>query len=244
MRRHGLCMAGGSSPHTRGARSVTGLTRGSLRIIPAYAGSTAAAGVPSATAWDHPRIRGEHGGVAAVMSGSEGIIPAYAGSTGMLLRPAVTTADHPRIRGEHPIVCSIALKTFGSSPHTRGAPVVVAAPGRFVGIIPAYAGSTATAPTPARPRRHHPRIRGEHGPRREAPEMPEGSSPHTRGARHGSSTPGGGSLDHPRIRGEHATVLLTLVSSSGSSPHTRGAPCRTTSASTWTGIIPAYAGST
>ena len=31
---------GGSSPHTRGARAITPIEQGPLRIIPAYAGST------------------------------------------------------------------------------------------------------------------------------------------------------------------------------------------------------------
>ena len=34
-------LAAGSSPHTRGARRLVGGLRGSQRIIPAYAGSTA-----------------------------------------------------------------------------------------------------------------------------------------------------------------------------------------------------------
>ena len=51
---------GGSSPHTRGARSPYSSTCGPPRIIPAYAGSTSGSGsLPDAPS-DHPRIRGEH----------------------------------------------------------------------------------------------------------------------------------------------------------------------------------------
>ena len=50
----------GSSPHTRGAPSAGGREHAPIRIIPAYAGSTAW----RAGSWrrrpDHPRIRGEH----------------------------------------------------------------------------------------------------------------------------------------------------------------------------------------
>ena len=50
----------GSSPHTRGAHVRTrGMTHDS-RIIPAYAGSTAAADWGLDWRTDHPRIRGEH----------------------------------------------------------------------------------------------------------------------------------------------------------------------------------------
>ena len=52
--------ARGSSPHTRGARSMlfsSGLGSG---IIPAYAGSTPAVDTHGSRSRDHPRIRGEH----------------------------------------------------------------------------------------------------------------------------------------------------------------------------------------
>ena len=73
--------AAGSSPHTRGALSLPRVSRLSLRIIPAYAGSTARSSVHWASASDHPRIRGEHRlGESRVLNPC-GIIPAYAGST-------------------------------------------------------------------------------------------------------------------------------------------------------------------
>ena len=50
----------GSSPHTRGAPSATHINSQSLRIIPAYAGSTKTWDDDVSTSWDHPRIRGEH----------------------------------------------------------------------------------------------------------------------------------------------------------------------------------------
>ena len=50
----------GSSPHTRGALVSLSAERWSVRIIPAYAGSTAVARPASGSTADHPRIRGEH----------------------------------------------------------------------------------------------------------------------------------------------------------------------------------------
>ena len=114
----------GSSPHTRGARTPTRRPPTSRR--------------------DHPRIRGEHLKLQAVVEHNNGIIPAYAGSTFDSLscistlegssphtrgarRPLVLrhhgVGDHPRIRGEHEEPRDLL--------HA------------LVGIIPAYAGSTA-----------------------------------------------------------------------------------------------------
>ena len=50
----------------------------------------------------------------------------------------------------------------GSSPHTRGALRLYLKLDVRVGIIPAYAGSTAHALVSALRRWDHPRIRGEH----------------------------------------------------------------------------------
>ena len=180
----------GSSPHTRGALARP------MRSWQKYR--------------DHPRIRGEHLLTLERHGIIVGIIPAYAGSTlactgleCMRLGSSPHTrgarrdggsseapmGDHPRIRGEHyhvqvmrrdchGIIPAYAgstdafsmaeLTSTGSSPHTRGAPM----PG--IG--------------PAKARRDHPRIRGEHteGYGRWW-RLCEGSSPHTRGAR----TPGG-----------------------------------------------------
>ena len=114
-------MLSGSSPHTRGARSTGSSRRCRRRIIPAYAGSTVPVSVTPVSRWDHPRIRGEHGGVdyrsaeawgssphtrgaqpaGAVAVAELGIIPAYAGSTFLPHPRRPRCEDHPRIRGEH-----------------------------------------------------------------------------------------------------------------------------------------------
>ena len=173
---------GGSSPHTRGAHCCRWQSATALRIIPAYAGSTDAGVEMLGGAQDHPRIRGEHGvfsgrarrragssphtrgarGRARVYPISSRIIPAYAGSTGDDPPQKWAGGDHPRIRGEHDTPLTNVTPFTGSSPHTRGAPVIVAAPGGFIGIIPAYAGSTRPSPATTGAGPDHPRIRGEH----------------------------------------------------------------------------------
>ena len=59
-RHHDRVPAAGSSPHTRGAPGNSPHRRPYVRIIPAYAGSTARAANRSRSTKDHPRIRGEH----------------------------------------------------------------------------------------------------------------------------------------------------------------------------------------
>ena len=71
----------------------------------------------------------------------------------------------------------------GSSPHTRGALDVEGLAALFNGIIPAYAGSTASTSSGAASRKDHPRIRGEHRGMCPTSLSRRGSSPHTRGAR-------------------------------------------------------------
>ena len=172
------------------------------------------------------------------------IIPAYAGSTPGSGPSTAAWTDHPRIRGEHVGRFLRVGVDLGSSPHTRGAPARSRPWRRRGWIIPAYAGSTSLPMPPWAWPTDHPRIRGEHD------SVPlsthfflwiipayAGSTARRQAFRSAVS-------DHPRIRGEHWTPSLDQPLSLGSSPHTRGAPHRRRRRRRWSGIIPAYAGST
>ena len=137
---------GGSSPHTRGARSGDERVDRHGRIIPAYAGSTARWTTANCPPGDHPRIRGEHRRPASQANRLCWIIPAYAGSTTCPGRSGCTAKDHPRIRGEHQVSNDTDESGLGSSPHTRGALLNGRRFSRWCGIIPAYAGSTVRCP--------------------------------------------------------------------------------------------------
>ena len=146
----------------------------------------------------------------------------------------------------------------------RGTPVGFRSRGLSAGIIPAYAGNTSTqSETPPAPR-DHPRVCGEHIPRRIQHALHLGSSPRMRGTpfercdvsvRLGIIPAYAGntcrrccgcrqSEDHPRVCGEHNSCCLVIVRLRGSSPRMRGTPTCRVSVLRNGGIIPAYAGNT
>ena len=127
-------------------------------------------------------MRGEHLDVAQDACVVGGIIPACAGSTIHLPQTFNQIRDHPRMRGEHHGADGASVRAEGSSPHAREARPDVAWLPYIVGIIPACAGSTRKAVNEGIWRRDHPRMRGEHTVGDIVITVPEGSSPHARGA--------------------------------------------------------------
>ncbi len=194
----------------------------------------------------------------------EGIIPACAGSTRSPRCRGRRARDHPRMRGEHNEIHGLLIQVPGSSPHARGARVVLVEFYGSVGIIPACAGSTQRRCLHGHARRDHPRMRGEHIPPPLCSLYMRGSSPHARGAFTrevagdgeagiipacaGSTGPkatrAGDGRDHPRMRGEHNPREKIETRHKGSSPHARGARSCPYPFSSLLRIIPACAGST
>jgi len=214
-------------------------------LIPASAGSTGTTLCAPPAPRAHPRIRGEHpvlsgcfgpsGGSSPHPRGARppyglcddlpGLIPASAGSTRHPRPPPKHPRAHPRIRGEHRGWSGTRSQPRGSSPHPRGARVVVV--GGVVGewLIPASAGSTSRVLSTLTLTAAHPRIRGEHVGMLRGGRQALGSSPHPRGAHGGRrdhrpvrrlipASAGSTSCNaatpsipraHPRIRGEHTS---------------------------------------
>ena len=131
----------GSSPLTRGARPAISTFPRSVRLIPAYAGSTRCATCMISCMRAHPRLRGEHFFFGVAVKADYGsspltrgarvgqdctslacwLIPAYAGSTAYWRHTGGPTRAHPRLRGEHELR-RLEVDLFqGSSPLTRGA---------------------------------------------------------------------------------------------------------------------------
>ena len=130
----------GSSPRMRGTHSRGFARSARTGIIPAYAGNTSNVRSSIVSAWDHPRVCGEHvslirsvmysAGSSPRMRGTpfttlsrvvvEGIIPAYAGNTCVACSYSVAYRDHPRVCGEHRVGDYEPVFSAGSSPRMRG----------------------------------------------------------------------------------------------------------------------------
>ena len=86
------------------------------------------------------------------------------------------------MRGEHASTAASCAAYWGSSPHARGARIVVEQVSVQGGIIPACAGSTNAAMGVRVRVWDHPRMRGEHLRDGFLASASGGSSPHARGA--------------------------------------------------------------
>ena len=254
----------GSSPRMRGALGHIDEVRPRKGIIPAYAGSTDSNSWRRSRGQDHPRVCGEHQAalrVARRFEGSsprmrgahdminhgaqvKGIIPAYAGSTFEECCMSHARRDHPRVCGEHERCHAGSVRRLGSSPRMRGALHELVVDIVFVGIIPAYAGSTTVDSDGVLVFQDHPRVCGEHVLYAGSIIRATGSSPRMRGALSSISSISipwriipayAGSTrriapnmewpeDHPRVCGEHIVSETSYFLSKGSSPRMRGAP--------------------
>ena len=213
----------GSSPHVRGTLSPPVCKSPQRGIIPACAGNTMCRLLPVPSAWDHPRMCGEHvlqcfvdpldEGSSPHVRGTRspkrspwadaGIIPACAGNTSSGIPETGQRRNHPRMCGEHVMLVVEPLSLAGSSPHVRGTLQNNLTNQNRIGIIPACAGNTFLF------------------------------FPHC------SSTG-----DHPRMCGEHFFGVAQRRRRVGSSPHVRGTRYRRGRAQLSNGIIPACAGNT
>ena len=193
-----------------------------------------------------------------------GIIPALAGNTPVGWPVRQPKQDHPRSRGEYRVGMVATLNEKGSSPLSRGIPVVDVESHGLPGIIPALAGNTAVESCKVHVSQDHPRSRGEYKQSQRPEKAATGSSPLSRGilsepvvsdapvgiipALAGNTVPVLPVVvvlkDHPRSRGEYAASALFMSCCAGSSPLSRGIPFSATDAIKWPGIIPALAGNT
>ena len=152
----------GSSPLTRGKPGISGLADAGKRLIPAHAGKTTPPHAATHSSTAHPRSRGENAASASASQSVAGsspltrgkptcptcgvtlawLIPAHAGKTNP--QPVCERAReaHPRSRGENGAPAGRLSPSSGSSPLTRGKPLVESTPNQRLGLIPAHAGKT------------------------------------------------------------------------------------------------------
>ena len=191
----------GSSPLTRGKRSIREDERTMTGLIPAHAGKTCPHRSRRPIHRAHPRSRGENYselGNTPSMTGSSPLtrgkqrrtrvgvirprlIPAHAGKTFAAALPRPLATAHPRSRGENGGRVGGDARRGGSSPLTRGK-LLTRKLGVGLGrLIPAHAGKTTDQATPRNTDRAHPRSRGENTRWRRCSARAAGSSPLTRG---------------------------------------------------------------
>ena len=168
------------------------------------------------------------------------------------------------MRGEHRASSSGVIRSPGPSPHARGTPPEAEARRTGGRSIPACAGNTSTARSPAPCHPVHPRMRGEHGFTSAPDRARTGPSPHARGTPHpprghpherrsipacagntaGSTIPPGSTTVHPRMRGEHGWPRPRPERATGPSPHARGTLRSAEDRALQPRSIPACAGNT
>ncbi len=132
----------GSSPLTRGARTVSYRAGTRIRIIPAHAGCTTTATTTTRSSSDHPRSRGVHSPPTTSPTTPSGSSPLTRGARGWPSGHGRRCWDHPRSRGVHPPDSHEGGAVSGSSPLTRGALIAFVLPVALGRIIPAHAGCT------------------------------------------------------------------------------------------------------
>ena len=192
------------------------------------------------------------------------IIPARAGFTSGRPTPSGRLWDHPRSRGVYSSRRLARWRPAGSSPLARGLPGGPVGASRWLGIIPARAGFTATFPGRGPREPDHPRSRGVYPKCMTGIRTFPGSSPLARGLRsrrrsksqdwriiparagftRARSREGPAHPDHPRSRGVYRTCHDDEVHAEGSSPLARGLLGRHRGTQKRHGIIPARAGFT
>ena len=274
----------GSSPLTRGKPGCGVSVRFGPGLIPAHAGKTNGTHAPTAQHRAHPRSRGENGFADSRERGFEGsspltrgklgswrshckrigLIPAHAGKTVFSEGGEGRDGAHPRSRGENRDRVGDPHRAGGSSPLTRGKPVIGRAWLMSSGLIPAHAGKTRRSGGRPGRDRAHPRSRGENSVPAAGRRHSSGSSPLTRGKRTGSDPLGlhpglipahaGKTLPrtfaaptlraHPRSRGENVPWWGSFQLVRGSSPLTRGKHCFGCCGRGGGRLIPAHAGKT
>ena len=108
-------------------------------------------------------------------------IPAHAGKTTEHAEAKESSEEHPRSRGENYIPFFEGEGALGTSPLTRGKPLIDDVPLNQIRNIPAHAGKTPSLASMADIRPEHPRSRGENPGARPRRRAPIGTSPLTRG---------------------------------------------------------------
>ena len=191
----------GSSPRTRGTRIDAGATDRCDRFIPAYTGNSASRRPPGCRSAVHPRVHGElnvlrktdrpRTGSSPRTRGTHAdrrrlayprrFIPAYTGNSRGSRPGRPSPPVHPRVHGELRPGIGRADGWGGSSPRTRGTPILCDRYPLWCRFIPAYTGNSSRSLPHRSSPTVHPRVHGELEKKEILISTRYGSSPRTRG---------------------------------------------------------------
>ena len=151
----------GSSPRVRGKLRLFEVIGGRRGLIPARAGKTMSWSIMIRGSSAHPRACGENLelGVEGVEVG--GSSPRVRGKPVVTMGTSAEMTAHPRACGENVSAKQEEPGDGGSSPRVRGKLLPLPTPLACVGLIPARAGKTTSAPPTAVGVSAHPRACGE-----------------------------------------------------------------------------------
>ena len=178
------------------------------------------------------------------LAARSGIIPARAGFTAEEEHPVRATRDHPRSRGVYTTPPPRPRGGAGSSPLARGLREGVHWVVDYLGIIPARAGFTSCARSPAVGESDHPRSRGVYTTQGVRNMGEGGIIPARAGFTRRRRRILAGRPDHPRSRGVYRMRWPPRPDTRGSSPLARGLPATPAADIPLGRIIPARAGFT
>ena len=171
----------GSSPLTRGKRSLSVCWLNVKGLIPTHAGKTCRPWSPTKPKRAHPHSRGENHARKVAKPGDKGSSPLTRGKPSHSMDTLCVGGLIPTHAGKTHILATRYPPKRGSSPLTRGKLCWLSIVLVCVGLIPTHAGKTlspgsASVRTPA-----HPHSRGENRVRASRLSRSRGSSPLTRG---------------------------------------------------------------
>ena len=256
------CQLRGSIPASAGNPGPRRLASFALRVHPRERGeSSGRTGPTYARRGPSPRARGIPRQAPARLA-CAGSIPASAGNPCAAARRPSAPRVHPRERGESASSIGADGERLGPSPRARGIRARLPSAAQRSRSIPASAGNPSRSASRPRPRRVHPRERGESARPPKKNLADPGPSPRARGIRSRSDAcgPCGGSIPasagnprpalvkpngyrvHPRERGESPGACPSPRKGPGPSPRARGIPVVLPQDSVERGSIPASAG--
>ena len=171
----------GSPPRRRGKEVADEGIGGIIRITPAWAGKSQGHRADRGAEQDHPRMGGEKPNSRRMSScrvgspprgrgkvdgppaqvGRGRITPAQAGKSPGSASGWPRRRDHPRVGGEKRHSMAMSRRVMGSPPHGRGKVRLAPLIQLLVGITPAWAGKSMTAPGRSSRTGDHPRVGGE-----------------------------------------------------------------------------------